>query len=108
MGPEAILLSVLHGGVEGTYNVATADWLSEDEVAAVSGGRVVRLPYRLLLRGSEVADRLRLLDFGADRAVFLNGPMALSPQRARKDWGWKPARASTRVLGEFLSARRGA
>jgi UDP-glucose 4-epimerase len=90
-------------GVEGTYNVATADWLSEDEVAAVSGGRVVRLPFRALLRGSEVLARLRLLDFGADRAVFLNGPSALSPERAERDWGWRPARSSAQVLGDFLA-----
>jgi len=109
---EDDVVAALHraatSGVEGTYNVATADWLSEDEVAAVSGGRVVRLPFPLLVRGSEVAARLRLLDFGADRAVFLNGPMALSPERAGRDWGWEPARSSAEVLRKFLSARRGA
>jgi len=103
---EDDVVAALHraatSGVEGTYNVATADWLSEDEVAAVSGGRVVRLPFPLLVRGSEVAARLRLLDFGADRAIFLNGPLALAPGRALEDFAWKAERGSADVLASFL------
>ena len=88
----------------GLYNVAPADWLDETGVADVSGGRVVRLPFSLLLRGSEVARRLHLLDVGADRAVLLNGPLALDPSRAAGDLGWKARRSSAEVLGEFLAS----
>ena len=103
--------TALHGagsapGLEGVYNVATEDWIDEEGVAAVSGGHVVRLPFPLLVRGSEVAARLRLLDFGADRAVFLNGPFAVSPKKAAQDWDWRPTRSSADVLRQFLVALR--
>jgi nucleoside-diphosphate-sugar epimerase len=102
----ALLSAVKRADIAGVYNVATEDWLDEDGVASVSGGRVVRLPYPLLLHGSEVARRLRLLDFGADRAVFLNGPFALDPSLAATALGWKPRRGSAEVLGEFLAEAR--
>ena len=98
----ALLAAVKQSDVDGVYNVATADWLDEQGVADVSGGRVVRLPYRVLLYGSEVARRARLLDMGADRAVLLNGPLALDPTRALRDLGWNASRGSADVLRDFL------
>ena len=98
----AALLAAMYAGVEGVYNVAPDDWLDEDAVAAVAGGRVVRLPLRLLVRASDVAARLHLLDFGADRAIFLNGPLALDPRRALEDLAWKAERGSADVLASFL------
>jgi UDP-glucose 4-epimerase len=100
----ALLAAVKRNDVSGVYNVATDDWLDENAVAEVSGGRVVRLPFPLLLHGSEVARRLRLMDFGADRAVLLNGPLALDPARAARDLGWKARQTSAQVLGGFLTA----
>jgi nucleoside-diphosphate-sugar epimerase len=102
----ALLAAVKRPDVNGVYNIATDDWLDEHGVAEVSGGRVVRLPYPLLLHGSEVGRRLRLLDFGADRAVFLNGPLALDPSLAASALGWKPRRGSAEVLREFLMEPR--
>jgi len=100
---SALLTAVKRPDVEGLYNVATEDWLDECGVAEVSGGRVVRLPFPLLLHGSEVARRLHLMDIGADRAVLLNGPLALDPSRAAQELGWKARRGSAEVLGGFLS-----
>ena len=101
----ALLAAVKHSDVDGLYNVATDDWLDEQGVAAVSGGRVVRLPFRVLLHGSEVARRLHLMDMGADRAVLLNGPLALNPARAAQDLGWKARQSSAQVLKDFLGGR---
>ncbi len=98
----ALLAAVKQPHVDGIYNIASEDWLDEHGVADVSGGRVVRLPYPVLLHGSEVARRLRLLDMGADRAVLLNGPLALDPTRASDVLAWKATRGSADVLGEFL------
>jgi nucleoside-diphosphate-sugar epimerase len=98
----ALLAAVKQSDVSGVYNVATEDWLDEHGVAEVSGGRVVRLPYRVLLHGSEVARRLHLLDMGADRAVLLNGPLALDPSRAATTLGWKARLDSAEVLRQFL------
>ena len=58
--------------VYGGYNVSTEDWLDEQGVADVSGGRVVRLPFPVLLHGSEVARRLNLMDMGAGRALYFS------------------------------------
>jgi UDP-glucose 4-epimerase len=99
----ALLTAVKRADVNGVYNIATDDWLDENGVAEVSGGRVVRLPFPLLLHGSEVARRLHLLDMGADRAVLLNGPLALNPAKAARDLGWKARRGSSEVLAEFLA-----
>jgi len=100
----ALLAAVKQPEVNGVYNIATDDWLDEQGVADVSGGRVVRLPYKLMLHGSEVARRLHLMDLGADRAVLLNGPLALDATRAADALGWKAQKGSAAVLGEFLDA----
>jgi nucleoside-diphosphate-sugar epimerase len=100
---SALLTAVKRPDVTGVFNVAPEDWLDENGVAEVSGGRVVRLPFQLLLHGSEVARRLHVMDMGADRAVLLNGPLALDPAKAARDLGWKARRGSAQVLGEFLA-----
>jgi UDP-glucose 4-epimerase len=98
----ALLTAVKRSDVNGLYNIATDDWLDERGVADVSGGRVVRLPYPLLLHGSEVARRLHVMDMGADRAVLLNGPLAVNPARAARDLDWKADATSAEVLRGFL------
>lgn len=103
----ALLAAIKRSDVDGVYNIAPDDWLDEDGVADVSGGRVVRLPFPVLLHGSEVARRLHLMDLGADRAVLLNGPLALDPSRAARDLGWKAHKGSAEVLSEFLASSVG-
>src|SRR5439155_25661632 len=100
----ALLIAVKGDDANGVYNISTEDWLDENSVAEVSGGRVVRLPFPVLLHGSEVARRLHLMDMGADRAVLLNGPLAVEPGKAARDFGWEAGRTSADVLREFLSA----
>jgi nucleoside-diphosphate-sugar epimerase len=100
----ALHAAVKRTDVDGVYNVAPDDWLDETGVAEVSGGRVVRLPLRVLVWGSEVARRLRVLEFGADRSIMLNGPLALDPARAQKDLGWQARQGSAQVLSEFLAS----
>ena len=98
----ALLTAVKRADVSGVVNIATEAWLDENAVAEVSGGRVVRLPFPLLLHGSEVARRLHLMDMGADRAVLLNGPLALDSTKAARDLGWKARQNSAEVLKTFL------
>jgi nucleoside-diphosphate-sugar epimerase len=105
---DAVAAALLAAGLSsylGVVNLAPADWLSATEVAAVSGGRVVRLPRQLLLFGSELAFRTRLLPFGADRSVLVSGPLALSCDRARVELGWEAGLASAAVLAAALSRR---
>jgi len=97
------LLAAGFRGAAGTWNLATDDWLDAGGVAAVSGGRVVRLPGRMAVRASELGFRAHLLPFGADRSSLLYGPLALDPSAARADLGWKPAASSADVLGRALA-----
>lgn len=99
----AALLAAGRSDATGVLNVATRDWLDADQVADIGGGRVLALPERPLLTLSEVAFRVRLLDFGADRAVFLRGPLALDPSRAAEKIGWHPSKTSAEVLRSFLT-----
>ena len=85
-----------------TFNVATADWLTAQDIARISGGRVVTLPASVAIRGSELAYRLRLLPFGADRSSLIQGPLALAIDAARSTLGWSPARTSAEVLADAL------
>jgi UDP-glucose 4-epimerase len=88
--------------VTGHYNVATEDWLEPEQIAAIAGGRVVRAPLRVLVGIAEVAYRARLVLAGADRAILLGGPLAVDPEKARRDFGWQARQASGTVLDGFL------
>ncbi len=101
----AALHAAVRSSATGVFNVATTDWMSEADIARVAGGRVVRLPLGVVLPASEVLAWLRLLPFGADRSIFLNGPLALDPSRAAEALGWRPTRTSADVLGAVLGRR---
>ena len=87
----------------GVINVATPDWLTEGEVARVTGGRVVRVPRRVLLGLAEGAWRAGLVGFGADRAVLISGPLALDGSRAAEVLGWAATTGSAAVLAGFVA-----
>jgi len=86
----------------GTWNLAPPDWLDAPDVAAITGGRVLRLPLRALMACSEAAYRARLLPFGADRACLLSGPLALDASAAREDLGWASTQSSAEVLARAV------
>jgi nucleoside-diphosphate-sugar epimerase len=86
----------------GVLNVAPDDWLSASDVAHLARSRVVRLPLPLLLAGSELAFGLKLLPFGADRTILLNGPLALDSRRTMAALGWRATHTSAAVLAAAL------
>jgi nucleoside-diphosphate-sugar epimerase len=96
------LLAAGYRRAVGTWNLAPDDWLDAAAVAAVSGGRVVRVPGRLAVRASELGFRLGLLPFGADRAALLSGPLALDAAAAHADLGWKATSGSAEVLAPVV------
>lgn len=83
-------------------NVAPADWLDAPAIAATAGSRVVQLPRRVLLAAAEAGRRLRLSPFGADRAVLVDGPLALAAGPGTARLGWSPRRSTASVLAEAL------
>ncbi len=98
--------AALHGAGQsvatGVVNAASTHWLSARGVAQVARSRAPRLPERAVLRGSEVLFRLGVAPFGADRAILLNGPLALDPTRAAQVLGWEATRSSAQVLAAAL------
>lgn len=100
------LLAAGTAGPTGTWNLATGDWLDAGGIARVTGGRVVVLPRRVAIGASQVAYRLRLLPFGADRSSLLGGPLALDASLAAADLGWHAATSSADVLGRFVAGPR--
>ncbi len=89
-------------GREGVFNIAPRDWLNQRDMARLARSGVVRLPARVLLSVADTAYRLRLLPFGADRAVLITGPLAVDASRAGKEFGWRATRGSADVLSAGL------
>jgi nucleoside-diphosphate-sugar epimerase len=106
---DEVAAAILEAGrcpMVGVVNVAPADWLSAVDVARLTGGRVVPMPRSLLLGLSEAAYRLRLLPFGSDRSVLVNGPLALDHRRALAWLGWQASLSSAGVLRASVSGPR--
>jgi UDP-glucose 4-epimerase len=92
-------------GVAGqVVNVAPEDWLAAADVAALAHSRVVELPRRLIVAGAECGRRLGLSPFGADRAVLISGPLALSSAKASQLLGWRATKTSANVLAAALES----
>ena len=91
------------GAAGEVFNIATEDWLSAPEAARVAGSRVVTVPRPALMAGSRLGKRLGVTPFGADRAVLIGGPLALSVTKASRVLGWQPTRTSAQVLSSSLA-----
>jgi UDP-glucose 4-epimerase len=85
-------------------NLAPPDWLTETDVAALARSRVVKLPRRLVVTGSEVGRYLGLSPFGADRAVLISGPLALSGDKAARVLNWRAGKTSAEVLAATIKS----
>jgi UDP-glucose 4-epimerase len=91
-------------GVAGEIvNLAPSDWLGAKDVAALARSRVVELPRRLVISGAEVGRLAGLSPFGADRAVLIAGPLALSASKAAQLLGWRATGTSAEVLAAALN-----
>lgn len=84
------------------FNLAPGDWLGAHDVARVSGGNVVQLARGMLMTAAQLGRTLRLAPFGPDRAVLINGPLAVSPSKAGARLGWAASRSSHDVLASAL------
>jgi UDP-glucose 4-epimerase len=90
-------------GVAGeVLNLAPSDWLEAKDLAVLAHSRVVELPRRLVICGAELGRDLGLAPFGADRAVLLAGPLALSAAKAARLLGWRAAKTSAAVMAAAL------
>jgi UDP-glucose 4-epimerase len=104
-GVLAVGAALLSGAVTDpgeVFNLAPGDWLGAPDVARLAGGRVVEMGLARLLALSELARRAGVAPFGADRAVLVNGPLALSAAKAARDLGWRARSSSAQVLSAAL------
>lgn len=85
------------------FNVAPVDWMGAGEAARLAGSRVLEVPRRVLVAGSELGRRLGLTPFGADRAALIGGPLALSAAKAGRLLGWQSTRTSAEVFTAALA-----
>jgi nucleoside-diphosphate-sugar epimerase len=97
----AAALHQLADAPPGVINVAPPDRMSAEEIAAVAGGRVVRISRPAAFGLAELLWRVGLTPFGIDRAVFLSGPLALSCARAQV-LGWTARSNSWTTLRTIL------
>jgi nucleoside-diphosphate-sugar epimerase len=87
----------------GAFNLTTDDALSAEEMAAMHGQRIVRVPTRLARWALDVLYALRLAPFDGDFAI--SGDPIGPPVRARAVLGWAPTLSSRESAYALLLSR---
>ncbi len=103
---HAYRLAVRSPEARGPFNLATEPPVDAGTLAAMTGGRPVRLPRTAARTAMAAAWGLRLLP--ASPHLFdavLRLPL-MDCARAREELGWRPERTATQVLEEFLEGLR--
>ena len=88
----------------GSFLIVTDESISQEDLAELSGGRVVRVPVRPVEIALDAAHALRLSPVSADWAV--SGDREARLGRARDDLGWEPS-MSSRESALVLLAQQG-
>ena len=88
----------------GSFLIVTDQSISQEDLAELSGGRVVRVPVRPVEIALDAAHALRLSPVSADWAV--SGDREARLGRARSELGWEPSMTS-RESALVLLAQRG-
>ena len=88
----------------GSFLLVTDESISHEDLAQLTGGRVVRLPVRAVEVGLDLAHAARLSPVSADWAV--SGDRECRLGRARETLGWEPS-MSSRESALVLLAQRG-
>jgi pimeloyl-ACP methyl ester carboxylesterase len=94
----------MKGEAAGPFNIATNDSIDAGEVAAIHGQRLRRMPSSLAAPLAEALFRLRLSPVSADWVV--SGEGIVSPERAKRELGWRP-RFSSEESARMLLVQRG-
>jgi UDP-glucose 4-epimerase len=88
----------------GAYLIVTDESISQEDLAELSGTRVVRVPVRPVELALDAAHALRLSPVSSDWAV--SGDREARLGRAREELGWEPS-MSSRESALVLLAQRG-
>jgi UDP-glucose 4-epimerase len=88
----------------GPFLLVTDDSVAHEDLAAISGGRVIRLPVRATELALDAAHALRLSPVSSEWAV--SGDRVGRPGRAREALGWEPF-ATSRESAHAMLLQRG-
>jgi nucleoside-diphosphate-sugar epimerase len=87
----------------GPFLLVTEDSVSQEDLAEISGGRVIRVPVRAAEIALDAAHALRLSPVSSEWAV--SGDRVGRPGRARPELGWEPAATSRESAYAMLLSR---
>ena len=88
----------------GPFNVSTEDWVSADEIAAIHGQRVTKIPAKIAAPLADVMFRLRLSPVSSHWVIAGEG--VVSADKIERTLGWKP-RFSSAEAARILLVQRG-
>ena len=94
------------GSARGPFNIAADPVLDAKTLGDLLGARPVKLPARPLRQAVAVAWRLHLVPASPMLVDLALSLPVMDTSRARSELGWRPSRASTEAIGEFLSGLR--
>ena len=100
------LVRAIDSSVTGIFNVAGDGAVTIDEIAAVLGKPVRRLPAWLLQRVLALLHPLGIVPYGPEQVDFLRYRPVLDNTRLKKEFGYTPALTSLQVLELWRDARR--
>ena len=99
---EGFRLAVL-GSATGAYNLAGEGTLTYEDLAAMTGKRVVTVPFRVAMAGARAAERLRpAMGLDPGWVIVAQNPPLVSSERAHAELDWKPAYTSREAVAAFV------
>lgn len=101
----ACIVKGIHERATGTYNLAGDGAMSAEEIAAVTGARLLSLPASALALGLRVAQWFELTEYGPEQVPFLRYRPVLSNTALKRDFGFTPSRTSREVFEEYWRSR---
>jgi len=99
---EAFRLAAL-GDATGAFNVAGAGTVSYEDLAEITGKRLVTVPHGVARSFAGASARLRpKLGLDAGWVMISKRPPLVSSDRAERELGWRATRSSRQAIEEFL------
>jgi UDP-glucose 4-epimerase len=89
----------------GVFNLAADGVLSVEEIAAITGARLVSMPASALATALGVLRWCGFSEFGPEHVPFLRYRPVLSNAALKRDFGFTPSRTSRQVFEEYWKSR---
>ena len=91
------------GTASGAFNLAGSGTVSYEDLAVISGKRVVTVPVGAALMGARAAERFRpAMGLDPGWVMIAQRPPLVAAERAERELGWTPAYTSREAVETFL------